>query len=552
MKPPMALTSLDARPKNDAVAPARTGIARGAGRRARTDHTFALWKRRAAAPAAAFGWVLLPVCIGLTVVALAMRADFMDDAYIGFRYIDNLLAGRGFTFNPPQRIEGVTNSGWLLVIAPLAALLTAPIAAKFVALLAALATVVLSLQLARRLAGDDLDRIFLLPLPLLIATQTEFLLFSNLGMETPLLALGLCLLAWLAQRGVRRMSVAALAALLFTVHPECGLTYPLALALDCGRCTAARRRCLPWLLGYFGLVAASTLLRWSYFGDPLPNTFHAKSTTAPLVAAQSFRALKGVDVNIPFPFAGVLVLPFLVQGAAAFWRTHRPATACMVAVVSVGLAFGVYSGPDWTSLGRYFAPYVPVAFILLWRGLVDFGRVALRHFRFTAGAHGLVGAAAACALAAVGVVRTAELLGGQSRSSYPGYVLFGRTLVEPARWLRENLAPDAVLATRRIGAVAYFSDRRVFDYCFGLTERDVAAAIRRNGGGFHIPSHPVLAEIWKRVRPDYVLEDANVIDEIARAAGGTPQRFEIHGIAYGEIRRFRIGRDVDWVLCERL
>jgi len=36
------------------------------------------------------------------------------------------------------------------------------------------------------------------------------------------------------------------------------------------------------------------------------------------------------------------------------------------------------------------------------------------------------------------------------------------------------------------------------------------------------------AERWLRVRPDYLLEDESTIEKIARKAGGTPDRFEVH------------------------
>jgi hypothetical protein len=35
-------------------------------------------------------------------------------------------------------------------------------------------------------------------------------------------------------------------------------------------------------------------------------------------------------------------------------------------------------------------------------------------------------------------------------------------------------------------------------------------------------------------------------------SGGSAERFEIHGVAYREIRRFKIGETTDWVLCERI
>ena len=36
----------------------------------------------------------------------------------------------------------------------------------------------------------------------------------------------------------------------------------------------------------------------------------------------------------------------------------------LAAITLTGIAFGIYSRPDWTELARYFAPYLPAALVL--------------------------------------------------------------------------------------------------------------------------------------------------------------------------------------------
>ena len=74
-------------------------------------------------PRARYPWALLLVLgVGAAAAALALRAYFVDDAFTGFRYLENLLSGKGFVFYPGQTpVEGVTNIGWLLLLLPLAA-----------------------------------------------------------------------------------------------------------------------------------------------------------------------------------------------------------------------------------------------------------------------------------------------------------------------------------------------------------------------------------------------------------------------------------------------
>ena len=62
----------------------------------------------------------------------------VDDAFISFRYAENLVAGNGLVFNPGERVEGYTNFLWVVLIAPFLALGVDPeLAARVLGLLAA-------------------------------------------------------------------------------------------------------------------------------------------------------------------------------------------------------------------------------------------------------------------------------------------------------------------------------------------------------------------------------------------------------------------------------
>jgi hypothetical protein len=117
--------------------------------------------------------------------------------------------------------------------------------------------------------------------------------------------------------------------------------------------------------------------------------------------------------------------------------------------------------------------------------------------------------------------------------------------------MRDNLPPGAVIATRRVGALAFHSRRRVFDYVYGLTDRQVARAVAAKGEPLLLPTDPALAWLWCDRPPDYLLEDGPILDDIARRAGGNRERFVIHGIAYRVTRTFHIAPDIEWTLAER-
>ncbi len=490
----------------------------------------------------------------LFVVAFAwsIRDFFMDDAYIGFQYLKSLIAGHGFVFHPGQPpVEGVTNIGWQIVLAPIALMVGPPAAAKMVGLGLILVALRLVAQIGSAVAGNDAtgprsSTLWLVPV-LLLASSFDFVYFALAGMETALLAVLLLAMAAVASRSPISWTLAVLGAAAFLTHPEAILVLPLYFLFGLAAGFGDRRRLLACLGVLAGLVLAITAMRVGYFGDIVPNTFHAKSGGLILKIDGAFQYLAGRNVNIAFPVSGAVALPFLVFGYVRIHR-DRPSLAAMLAAITLtGIAFGIYSREDWSELARYFAPYLPSALVLFWCGLAE----ATDRFADSDNS-AWRGRFLALAAAALVVTQLYGMLTGMARmETYPGYVLAGHPLVEPARWIRDFTPRDATIATRRIGALAYHSERRVFDYVFGLTERDVAARVSARGTGFDATDED-LAPLWADRAPDYILEDDDTMDAIIQMASGTPERFEVHGIAYRVVRRFPIAPARDWVLAGRV
>jgi len=484
-------------------------------------------------------------------LSIAMRHYFIDDAYIGFRYIDNAAHGQGFVFNPPDRIEGVTNIGWLLFLWPFARIVPVTLAAKILSFLLVLATLAMAVRLASPVSRDQNNRYLLFFLPLLIALDLNFAVFSVSGMETPLLALGLVAFVVLAGRERILPVLALLTALMFLVRPECAAILPLALFFSNGLNMEKWRRCAPSLLLFISMVLIFTLARKFYFGSFLPNTFYAKSTTWSAIGNNILRFLIGTNPNIPLPFIGVIALPVWAAGFRVFWRRNRKSSFFLLAALMVGIFFAVYANPDWTGMGRYFAPYVPLAMLLLIYGIADLSK-KLSAFRAKSRAVLRTLVPIACsALALVGAARIVYVLLPEQIGEYPGYVLTSATLIEPSLWMRDHLPEKAIIATGRIGAIGYFSGKRIFDYKFGLTEPAVARLPRNPWRTFDDPRDPALESLWLAVNPDYYLEDLGRIREIFRTGPGKPPLLKINSREFHLLRIFRIGNAAEWALYER-
>ena len=79
--------------------------------------------RRGLLPRVRF-WAETNWLLGLSVFLLLILEWYywyytVDDAFISFRYVRNLLDGHGLVFNPGERVEGYSNFLWVMVLAAL-------------------------------------------------------------------------------------------------------------------------------------------------------------------------------------------------------------------------------------------------------------------------------------------------------------------------------------------------------------------------------------------------------------------------------------------------
>ena len=65
------------------------------------------------------GWrgFVLALTLGLSLLHQLLFATVTEDAFVSFRYAQNIADGNGPVFNPGERVEGYTNFLWLVLIA---------------------------------------------------------------------------------------------------------------------------------------------------------------------------------------------------------------------------------------------------------------------------------------------------------------------------------------------------------------------------------------------------------------------------------------------------
>jgi hypothetical protein len=305
---------------------------------------------------------LLLAGIVVFAIAVAWLIRFgTDDAYISFVYARNLVRGDGLTWYG-DAVEGYTNFLWVLWSAAGIALGADPLVWAWTASLAALgAAVIATYGIVRARGGGEITA---LCATALVATSYSFLAFGTAGLETMTQTALLAIATWQVERlrrgeiAARRLAVlSVVCALALWTRLDSGVVIVVlgvALAPRLGR---DPRRWAVALVPAVILVGGWLAWKLVYYGDVLPNTFHAKvgwSTTALAQGASYVGAF----------LHAYLIWPILVLaiGAAVARRAFTPRLPA--AIVGVWFAYVVAVGGDFMEF-RFIVPVLPPLFVLI-------------------------------------------------------------------------------------------------------------------------------------------------------------------------------------------
>ena len=246
-----------------------------------------------------------------------------DDAFITFRYVENVAHGAGLTYNPPIRVWGFTSPLyvlWLTVLRLVFSAIDLPTVAVRANVVFVLAAGAGAFLLVRRYTAD----IWLACLAgCVLLVHPSLLSISAGGMES-LLFLSLLLFALLALTTDRAALAGALIGLSFLARPEGVLLLPLALF----RYRSNLRQLLRMLMGA-GVVAGLWLaFAAGYFNSIVPLPIIAKNR--PLYPLPPGHAL-GVIFGYMGPvFAGQLAGPSFARDLVSAAVIVAATAACVV------------------------------------------------------------------------------------------------------------------------------------------------------------------------------------------------------------------------------
>lgn len=288
-----------------------------------------------------------------------------DDAMISMRYAYNLAHGNGLVWNPGERVEGITNPLWTVVMALIHLL---PIGLNTTGLYIQIfgaSLLTLNLFCVKKLVEHFSGDLFvMLSSVALTAFYAPLNSFGLLGMEVSLLTLLLTAAVLIAVKSESRFNVRVyvLLAVSTLVRFDMAVPYLVVLAVLFWTQKENRKSHLVWGLGLLILfLGGQTLARYAYYGEWLPNTYYLKvegwNTT--------LRLLRGLYAFIQFAYFHnwvLFLLPLTIFLLRRDWKT-----TLMFLLLAGQIAYSVYVGGDaWENHGganRYIVIAMPLYFV---------------------------------------------------------------------------------------------------------------------------------------------------------------------------------------------
>jgi hypothetical protein len=446
------------------------------------------------------------------IVAIAIAARLVpgprtiDDAYITFRYSQNLLDGEGLVYNPGERVLGTTTPVYALLMAGiallqggsqadfpfLAVLVNALADASTCLLLAALGT-----RLGSRFAGRAASAVW--------AIAPWSVTFAIGGLETSLLV-ALATATFYNHLAGRPAAAAATGGIALLTRPDALLFLgPMALArLWQIRQTGIDRRSAARELLAFGAPLGLWLIASvSFYQSPIPQSIFAKAAAYRLPPeAGLIRLLQ----HYATPFLGHLALgtwwiavglvlypALFLLGVAGAFRTAR---ATWPLLLYPWIYFIAYAVANPLLFRWYLTPPLPAYFLGIFLGLARISRDLNRSLP-------------SMMIAGLVVLSTAN---GWTRHPDHGpdrpaprmaFIELELLYERVGRSLAPEIRNDQVLAAGDIGALGYYSRARVFDL-LGLVS-PAATEFYPAPESIYAINFAVPPELVRQIQPDYMV-----------------------------------------------
>lgn len=403
-----------------------------------------------------YGWLAIGLAlILLSVFSATIHPWILDDAFISFRYAENIAAGNGAVFNIGEKVEGYTTFLWVIMLAAGKwAGFDTVIFSKILGLMFALGCLVLVGNSHRFVRA--LDYKISIAAVLFLGTSGVFLPWGVSGMEVTLFTFLILIdvLYYLRIRDLENIRKYVLlgifCGLTALTRPEGLLIFGL-ISIDILWTKNKRIYVLYLILAFGALYLPYFIWRYDYYGYLYPNTFYAKVGWS---TEQLFRGFKYL-VKFAIPAMAIL-LPLIDPISILRWFKKYRRLIILPLIAGVYTVYIILVGGDSMPALRFFTPIMPIICILsamsillirggrrvvfIVMGVIVYNLILLNFFYIKP---------------QIDIDRVAES---------------GR---EVAFWIRKNVSRDAVIATNTVGSIPYYSKLKTIDM-LGLNDIHIA------------------------------------------------------------------------------
>jgi arabinofuranosyltransferase len=460
---------------------------------------------------------------------LPLRDAVVDDTFIHLQYARNLAAAGELSFNRGDPTYGATSPLWVGILALFAkAGADLLVWCRVLSWFFAAASIALVYRITAAAGGGPWTPV---AAALVLASEAWFVRWSAVGMETSFAVFMTLVVLEFTRSAVRsagRSTLLGVALFLAALsRPEALLLVPLAAgALLFAKGTARR---FAFLLVFVPLFVAWLYVIHRHTGTYFPLTAGAKKGAidfSPLIFRRALVPARIMGATVLLPCVALLAglaagafrrRPFGYYLSESGNLREEPGVLLMLLwVFALPLAYVVL---DFQVLSRYLVPIVPAAIVLgttAWRKLVA-GAVANARMR----------------RAAIAIFTSLAIL--QSVIFYEIVVVpptraFSQALETMlggmGRWLQKNTPADALVASPDIGAIGYYSHRRILDLG-GLVSPEINRMRRE------IDVDRIIEEgLYLRFGPDYLV-DRNAVPE--RFSGLVVKGVRFEAVMKGEV-----------------
>jgi hypothetical protein len=396
-----------------------------------------------------FGWLAL-----LVIQIFSFASVRSDDAFISYRYGQNLATGVGLVFNPGERILGSTSPGQMLIAAlvySVAGLQATPSVMATLGCLAWSAQALAVFLLLEKTLGRGGAALIALAVEL-GATNAQ----SWVPLETNLVCACVLFGFVAAERG-RWYSAAALAAIATLLRPDAWLA---ALALGTQCIWERRRHALGPIASFGGLSAVWPVFALLYYGSPLPQSALTKYHRTQLLDYALHEVTYPGSLLVPYlPSAVQIALTFGLASAGAWLLLRRNPRLAPFAIYGLVHAAAYLQLRPFMQHQWHLYPWVMVlcvlcgsALVLLAQELAKRGQRALVAGTWVAAGLLLVVHGARFAQSAQNL--DADYWTGQRHATYQAI----------SKFLMEQAKPGDWFGSVEVGTIAYYTNLPAFDF----------------------------------------------------------------------------------------